>query len=82
MTNKIQQYVDFITENTHNLVDLEERQLEEELNEVLSKKAPAGSWIHDFVKSDNPKFKGKSKKERIKMALGAYYSAHPEKSNR
>ena len=52
----------FVTEN------------EEQLDEVLSKSDPASKWIHDFVKSDNPKFKGKSKKERIQMALGAYYA--------
>lgn len=46
-----------------------------ELTEVLSKDAPASEWIDDFVKSDAPQFKGKSKKERIKMALGAYYGA-------
>jgi len=44
------------------------------LDEVLSKDAKAGDWIHDFIHSDNPKFAGKSKKERMKMALGAYYA--------
>ena len=62
------------------ILDEEERQLEKEINEVIKKSAPAGTWISDFVHSDNPKFKGKSKKERMKMALGAYYAAHPEKS--
>ena len=47
---------------------------EDNLDEVLSKADPAAKWIKDFVKSDNPKFEGKSKKERIKMALGAYYA--------
>ena len=46
----------------------------EALHEVLSKDATASDWIHDFVHSDNPKFEGKTKKERIKMALGAYYA--------
>lgn len=50
--------------------------LKQELHEVLSKDAKAGDWIHDFVHSDNPKFEGKSKKERIRMALGAYYAKH------
>lgn len=45
------------------------------LDEKLSPDAPASEWIDDFIKSDAPQFKGKSKKERIKMALGAYYSA-------
>lgn len=50
-----------------------EQDLANELNEVLSADATAGDWIHDFVHSTNPRFAGKSKKERIKMALGAYY---------
>jgi hypothetical protein len=49
--------------------------LKEQLVEKLSKKQPAGEWIHDFVHSKNPMFKDKSKKERIQMALGAYYAA-------
>ena len=66
--------------------DLTEEQVdlmtEEQLDEVITKATPAGKVISDFVKSDNPKFAGKSKKERIKMALGAYYAKHPEKSNK
>lgn len=46
----------------------------EQVDEVLTKKSPAGEWIKDFVKSDNPKFAGKSKKERTKQALAAYYA--------
>jgi len=34
----------------------------------------AADYIHDFVSSGNKKFDGKSKVERIRMALGAYYS--------
>jgi hypothetical protein len=49
------------------------------LHEVMSKDAKAGDWIHDFVHSDNPKFAGKNKKERINMALGAYYDTHKKK---
>jgi hypothetical protein len=52
----------------------EEAQLEKEINEVLSKDASAGDWIHDFIHSDNPKFAGKSKAKRQKMALAAYYA--------
>jgi hypothetical protein len=48
---------------------------EHELMEKLTAADPTGQWISDFVKSDNPKFAGKSKKERIKMALGAAYAA-------
>ena len=60
--------------------EVTEQELDEELNEVLSKDASAGDWIHDFVHSDNPKFAGKSKAERKKMALGAYYGQHKEEA--
>ena len=58
--------------------ELDEEQLDEMINEVLSKDASAGDWIHDFVHSKNPKFAGKSKAERKRMALGAYYGAQKE----
>ena len=35
----------------------------------------AGAYVSDFVHSKNPKFAGKSKKERMKQALAAYYAA-------
>ena len=47
------------------------------MTEKLTKKMTAGEVISDFVHSD--KFPGKSKAERTKMALGAYYGMHPEK---
>ena len=59
----------------------EEPIIDELINEVLSKDASAGDWIHDFVHSDNPKFAGKSKAERKKMALAAYYSKKNEEVN-
>jgi hypothetical protein len=62
--------------------ELTVEQVEQQINEVLGKDASAGDWISDFIKSDNPKFAGKSKEERKRMALGAYYAAHPEKSNK
>lgn len=52
------------------------------LEEKLTKKMTAGEIISDFVNSDDPKFKGKSKAERTRMALGAYYDMHPEKSKK
>ena len=61
--------------------DVTEQELDEALNEVLSKDASAGDWIHDFVHSDNPKFAGKSKAERKKMALGAYYGKQNEEAD-
>jgi hypothetical protein len=48
---------------------------EESLEEKLKASDPTGKYISDFVHSDNPKFAGKSKKERIRMALGASYGA-------
>jgi hypothetical protein len=59
----------------------EELELDEQINEVLSKDADAGDWIHDFIHSDNPKFAGKSKAERKKMALGAYYAKQNEEKD-
>lgn len=52
----------------------------EYIEEKLTAKQPISKWIHDFVHSDNPKFSGKSTKERQKMALGAYYSAKKGKT--
>jgi len=51
---------------------------EKHLDEVLNPSDTASKWIHDFVHSKNPKFAGKSKEMRQKMALGAYYSAQKE----
>jgi len=56
----------------------EDKQIQKQIDEVLKKDASAGDWIHDFVHSDNPKFAGKSKAERKKMALGAYYAKQNE----
>lgn len=61
--------------------EMDEQDLDQ-LDEVLGKDAAASDWIHDFVHSTNPKFEGKSKKERIKMALGAYYGKQNEKNLR
>ena len=52
------------------------------IGEVITKKTSAGDIIHDFQKSKNPKFSGKSKEQRKNQALGAYYGMHPEKSNK
>jgi len=47
----------------------------EELDEKLSAKAPMGSYIKDFEKSDAPQFKGKSPAKRRVMAIAAKLSA-------
>lgn len=66
--------------------DLTEEQIdamtEEQLDEILTKKTPVSKVISDFVHSDDPKFAGDTKKQRIKRALGAYYGMHPEKSRK
>lgn len=59
-----------------NLMSLKKEDTEMDyIEEKLTAADPASKWISDFVKSDNPKFAGKSKKERINMALGAKYAA-------
>lgn len=40
----------------------------------LSVSSGAGAWIKDFVNSDDPRFKGKSKAKRRQQALAAFYS--------
>ena len=65
-------YKDMMT--AYSAMRVESLQLEDEINEVLSKDAAAGEWISDFVHSDNPKFAGKSKEKRKQMALAAYYA--------
>ncbi len=69
-------YKDMIT--AYDQMRAESLQLEDEINEVLSKDASAGDWISDFVHSDNPKFAGKSKEKRKQMALAAYYAKNEE----
>lgn len=51
---------------------------EETIEEKLAPSMGASKYITDFVKSKDPRFEGKTKKERIKMALGAYYGAKNE----
>ena len=54
------------------------KDVSKQLDEVLTKSTPAGEWVHDFVHSDNPKFKGKSAAKRKQMALAAYYAKKNE----
>ena len=60
------------------LAHVEKHTAVKDLDEVLDPSMGASKYVHDFVHSDNPKFHGKSKKERIRMALGAYYGAKKE----
>ena len=48
---------------------------ETHITEVLKPSDPIEKWIKDFLKSDNSRFKGKSKEKRIEMATAAYYAA-------
>lgn len=52
---------------------------ETKLDEKLTKSMSAGDVISDFVHSKDPRFKGDTKKERMKRALGAYYKMKREK---
>ena len=53
-------------------------EVEVEVNEKIDVGADAGATISDFVHSKSKTFKGDSKKQRIKRALGAYYGAQKE----
>ena len=53
---------------------------EVELGEKIDVGADAGATISDFVHSKSKTFKGDSKKQRIKRALGAYYAAQKEET--
>lgn len=68
-----------IDANKNGKIDAEDfkllRKEEAQVNEVLKPSMGAGAYISDFVHSKNPKFAGKSKKERMKQALAAYYAA-------
>lgn len=46
----------------------------EQIDEKLTASDSTSTWIHDFVHSNNKKFAGKSKEQRINMALGAKYA--------
>jgi hypothetical protein len=59
----------------------ESEEIRRAINEVMKKDDSAGDWISDFLRSDNPKFDGKSKAERKKMALAAYYSMKKRSRN-
>lgn len=45
------------------------------VKEDLGPNTTASDYIHDFVHSKNKKFKGDSKAQRIRRALGAYYGS-------
>ena len=49
-----------------------------QIDEVLNKSDDMSKWISDFLDSDSPQFKGKSKEKRMQMAKAAYYAAQKE----
>jgi len=53
----------------------------DKLDEVLTKDDPIEVWIADFIDSKHEMFKDKSKKERIKMAVGAYYGSQKDEDD-
>lgn len=83
---KLGQIKGMMTSVTDYILSQHERGLEKEtgeegirIAEKITKKTPVGDVISDFVHSDDPKFAGKSKKQRINQALGAYYGMHKGK---
>jgi hypothetical protein len=52
----------------------------ETITEKLKASDPVKTWIDDFIKSTDSRFEGKTKDERIMMALGAYYDAQKNES--
>ena len=48
---------------------------EETINERLTIADPLSAWISDFVNSTSPRFSGKSKGERTRMAIAARANA-------
>lgn len=69
-TEELDEDVEIIDE----IQNLNEEQIDAIITEELTKSSKVGEWINDFVNSDNPKFDGKSKEQRKKMALAAYYA--------
>ena len=43
--------------------------------EALKGNQPTSEWINDFINSNDAKFKGKSRGERINMAMAAFFEA-------
>lgn len=66
--------------NKEGLDIFNELEIDSLINEVLKASDDAGKWISDFIKSDDPRFKGDSKEQRKKRALAAYYAAQKKES--
>jgi len=78
-TGKVTKYQDSHVSNQNDRRARIENE-EFELDEKIDVGADAGATISDFVHSKSKTFKGDSKKQRIKRALGAYYAAQKEET--
>jgi hypothetical protein len=67
-----------LKQNADDYQKILDKEKKEKVEEALGKSASASDFIHDFVRSKNPKFAGKSKKQRIQQALAAYYQKNEE----
>lgn len=52
------------------------------INEKITSDMSVQDIIRDFVHSNDKRFRGKTKKQRIQMALGAYYNMHPSEKKK
>lgn len=68
---------DYVTSHMHEAIDPSAPQINE-----LTRSDSAGSYIRDFMRSDNPRLKGKSVKDKQKMALGAYMAVRMARRKR
>jgi hypothetical protein len=66
------EYAKIISHNGKKITDRWENLIKESLPSTAS----SSDYVDDFVHSKNKMFKGDSKKQRIRRALGAYYSKH------
>lgn len=67
-----------LKETVFGIMDDNANKLSEDTAVVNS--VPAEQWITEFVKSDDARLAGKSKKERVNIALGEFYSSKVEES--
>lgn len=48
------------------------------VDETLTPSEPATKWVNDFLQSTNPVLEGKTVQDRVRMAIGSYYSSLKE----
>jgi hypothetical protein len=71
--SKLTKVADYIGAVKHYL------EYDEVMGEKLDPDADAGDYVNDFQKSDNKRFKGKSKEKRREMAVAAYLDTKDDK---